>query len=222
MQSRREMHLYFIGDSFINGTGDPEYLGWTGRVCQAASQQGWNITYYNLGVRRETSTDIKHRWFNEALCCLPTSIDARLIFSFGVNDMTVEQGKLRVNLAESLQNTEDILKQAKHYFPVLMVGPAPIADDNFHNQRIANLSQQFNQLCSIINIPYLDVFVPLNTSKIWRQEALENDGAHPAKGGYIEYAQLVLEWQAWQAWLFYIINIDLKIILHLKQAKITH
>jgi lysophospholipase L1-like esterase len=59
------MHLFFIGDSFVNGTGDPDYLGWTGRVCQAGYQQGWKITAYNLGVRRETSAEIKQRWLHE-------------------------------------------------------------------------------------------------------------------------------------------------------------
>lgn len=201
MLSQREMRLCFIGDSFVNGTGDPQHLGWTGRVCQAASQQGIDMTYYNLGVRRETSKDIKSRWLNEVLCRLPNTVEGRLIFSFGANDMTIENKKLRVDLAESLQNTEDILSQAKQYFPVLMVGPAPIADDPSHNQRIANLSQQFNQLCQDINIPYLDVFTPLNYSKIWHKEALENDGAHPRTEGYTEYAQLVIAWQPWQAWL---------------------
>ena len=201
MLSQGEMRLCFIGDSFVNGTGDPQCLGWTGRVCQAAFQQGWDITDYNLGVRRETSREIKSRWLNEVLCRLPTSIKGRLIFSFGVNDMTIENGQLRVDLAESLQNTEDILTDAKQYYPVLMIGPAPIADDQSHNQRIANLSKEYNQLCEKIDIPYFDIFTPLSTSKIWQQEVLENDGAHPRAKGYTEYAQLVIQWQVWQNWL---------------------
>jgi lysophospholipase L1-like esterase len=201
MLPKGEIRLCFIGDSFVNGTGDPQCLGWTGRLCQAASQQGIDITYYNLGVRRETSKDIKSRWLNEVLCRLPDGIEGRLIFSFGANDMTIENRILRVNLAESLQNTEDILTQAKQYFPVLMIGPAPIADDPSHNLRIANLSQQYNQLCHAINIPYLDVFTPLSNSKVWQKEAEENDGAHPKIEGYTEYAKLVIAWQPWQNWL---------------------
>ncbi|MGD1712770.1 hypothetical protein [Dapis sp. BLCC M172] len=49
-----EIRICFIGDSFVNGTGDPDYLGWTGRICQTFYNQGYDIKYYNLGVRRET------------------------------------------------------------------------------------------------------------------------------------------------------------------------
>lgn len=30
------MRICFIGDSFVNGTGDPECLGWAGRICVTA------------------------------------------------------------------------------------------------------------------------------------------------------------------------------------------
>jgi hypothetical protein len=40
------MHLYFLGDSYVNGYGDPEFLGWAGRVCTLASERNLDITYY--------------------------------------------------------------------------------------------------------------------------------------------------------------------------------
>jgi hypothetical protein len=51
----QEVRICFVGESFVNGTGDPECLGWTGRICVGANKKGYDITYYNLGVRRETS-----------------------------------------------------------------------------------------------------------------------------------------------------------------------
>lgn len=51
------MRLCFIGDSFVNGTGDDACLGWAGWICAAARQQGHDVTAYNLGVRRDTSTN---------------------------------------------------------------------------------------------------------------------------------------------------------------------
>jgi lysophospholipase L1-like esterase len=63
--------ICFVGDSFVNGTGDPECLGWTGRICALACQKGHDVTYYNLGVRRETSTDIATRWRDEVSRRLP-------------------------------------------------------------------------------------------------------------------------------------------------------
>ncbi|EAW38620.1 Lipolytic enzyme, G-D-S-L [Lyngbya sp. PCC 8106] len=90
------MRICFVGDSFVNGVGDPSGLGWTGRVCVEAHQYKDEITVYNLGIRRETSADILKRWSGEVSCRLTSEYDSRVVFSFGVNDTTIEQGKTRV------------------------------------------------------------------------------------------------------------------------------
>ncbi len=46
--------ICFIGDSFVQGTGDSESLGWVGRVAAKAQAAGWTMTPYNLSVRRDT------------------------------------------------------------------------------------------------------------------------------------------------------------------------
>jgi hypothetical protein len=56
------MRICFIGDSLVNGVGDPTGLGWVGRVATAARRRGHDITAYNLGIRRDTSGDIAVRW----------------------------------------------------------------------------------------------------------------------------------------------------------------
>jgi hypothetical protein len=48
---KSQIRICFLGESFVNGTGDQEYLGWTGRICVNAHKKGHDITYYNLGVR---------------------------------------------------------------------------------------------------------------------------------------------------------------------------
>ncbi|MEM1172083.1 MAG: GDSL-type esterase/lipase family protein [Cyanobacteria bacterium P01_H01_bin.35] len=194
-----EIRICFIGDSFVNGTGDPDYLGWTGRICQTFYNQGYDITYYNLGVRRETSTDIKNRWFREVSCRLPPEVSGRIIFSFGTNDTTLEAGKTRVERNQSIENTRQILTQVKQFFPVLMISPPPV-DDAQHNIRIANLSDDFSQVCLQLNIHYLDVFTPLITSENWLKEVRQNDGAHPRSSGYCELASLIENWSAWKSW----------------------
>ncbi len=65
------LRICFIGDSFVNGTGDPTCLGWTGRICAAAIARGHDVTHYNLGIRRQTSTDIQARWQEEVSLRLP-------------------------------------------------------------------------------------------------------------------------------------------------------
>lgn len=56
-----DVRIRFIGYSFVNGTGDETTLGWAGRFCAAAAVRGVSVTYYHLGVRRDTSADILRR-----------------------------------------------------------------------------------------------------------------------------------------------------------------
>lgn len=192
------MYICFIGDSLVNGTGDPECLGWAGRICVTACRKGHDLTYYNLGIRGETSADIQARWLGEVTERMFEGCDRRIIFSFGVNDTTLENGKTRVEFNDSIQNAEQILKAAKLLCPVLMVGPPPVVDPG-QSLRIAHLSKQFAWVCHGLSIPYLEVFTPLQTS-VWLEEAAANDGSHPNSAGYAELALLVQSWSSWLAW----------------------
>ncbi|MBE9228712.1 lipase [Phormidium sp. LEGE 05292] len=194
------VQICFVGDSFVNGTGDSECLGWTGRICSTAIKQGHDITYYNLGIRRETSTDIAERWFEEVARRLPESCDRRILFSFGVNDTTIENGKPRVELSKTKENTLQILSIAKNLFSILMVSPPPIVEVE-QNSRIETLSQELAIICEQLNVPYLDVFTPLQKSEFWLKEVAANDSYHPNAAGYSAYANLVQNWDAWQGWL---------------------
>ncbi|HEY9639092.1 MAG TPA: GDSL-type esterase/lipase family protein [Coleofasciculaceae cyanobacterium] len=193
------MRICFVGESFVNGTGDPSCLGWAGRICAAACQQGQDITYYNLGVRRETSMALKQRWHQEVCYRLPPDVDGRVIFCFGVNDTSPDLEGTRVPLDHSLQNAQAILQTACQQFPVLMVSPLPIADAA-QNLRTAKLSQQLALLCNTLSIPYLDAFTPMQASEVWMREVAAGDGAHPGTEGYTELAALVMQWSAWQNW----------------------
>lgn len=191
----KDVRICFIGESFINGTGDSTHLGWTGRLCVALSQQGYSVTYYNLGIRRETSTELSKRWQSEAERRLTADYNNYIVFSFGTNDTTLDNGKLRVELIDSLKNARQILSSIKNY-PVLMVSPPPTADRERH-ARVKVLSEHFSTLCQELTIPYLDVFTPLLNSSVWMAEVEAGDGAHPAAAGYEELAQLVQNWSAW-------------------------
>lgn len=194
-----EVRICFVGESFVNGTGDPECLGWAGRICVNANKKGYDITYYNLGVRRETSANLKNRWLREVSDRLPKNYDGRVIFSFGTNDTTIENGKTRIEVKDSIANVRSILSEAKKLYPILMVSPPPIADQA-QNYRISSLSQQFALVCSEINVPYLDIFSKLKKSNVWLNELEANDGAHPRAAGYQEFAEIVQNWEAWLNW----------------------
>jgi acyl-CoA thioesterase-1 len=55
------MRICFFGDSFVNGTGDDDALGWVGRAVASARHAGRDVTAYNLGVRGDTSADVAAR-----------------------------------------------------------------------------------------------------------------------------------------------------------------
>jgi acyl-CoA thioesterase-1 len=193
-----DIRICFIGDSFVNGTGDPLCLGWTGRVCATTIQRGYPITYYNLGIRRETSADIAARWREECARRLPPTLDGREVLSFGANDTTTEQGRQRVSLAATLHNLRAIVQDARRRYPTLLVGPPPVAEAA-HNARIAALCHAMASVAQELGVPYLPVCERLIQAQTWVQEAAQSDGAHPQQGGYAALAALV---QAWPAWWF--------------------
>lgn len=194
-----DLRICFVGDSIINGTGDPACLGWTGRVCAALIKQGYGVTYYNLGVRRETSGDIAARWRQEVIPRLAHGSEARLVFSFGVNDTTSQGSGSRVPHADSLANTERILRSASVVAPTLMVGPQPIADER-QNVVTAKLARGMQEICASVGVPFLDVFTPLHKSTVWMDEVRAGDGAHPSAAGYAEFAGIVLGASPWREW----------------------
>lgn len=193
------MRICFFGDSFVNGTGDPDCLGWVGRVCAAQLRRGRDLTCYNLGVRRDRSADVRARWRAEALGRLPEGIDGRLVFSFGVNDSIQEGGGARLAPSLTLEHATRILTNAAAWRPTLFVGPPPIAEPSV-NRRIGDLSEALAALCADLDTPYLDIFSRLVRSDRWMTEVASVDGAHPGAGGYAELAEIVADWAAWQRW----------------------
>lgn len=189
--------LCFIGDSFVQGCGDPTLLGWVGRVCAQAIVQGHDLTVYNLGIRGQTSGDIAERWHAEALSRLSAqSFDHRgLVFSFGANDAA--QG---VTLDHTRTHTEAILDQAQGMAPILLVGPAPIADTPSADSHLADICTMMAHCAQCRGIAYLPVFTDLRQNRTWMDEAPANDGAHPGVGGYSVLADRVHAWSAWQGW----------------------
>jgi len=192
----QDIRIFYIGDSFVNGTGDPEKLGWCGRLSIAAQAHGREITHYNLGVRRETSSDILDRFESEVHRRLMEGSQIKIVFSFGVNDMVIEEGKTRVSLDKSIENTSTLLKTALQKGDVIMVGPPPIDDEQI-NGRIKTLDQSFDRLCHSLSVPYISVLEQLLQEPVWLDEVSKNDGAHPKSKGYEVLANIIASHQEW-------------------------
>lgn len=195
-QKPDDHRICFIGDSFVQGTSDPLCLGWTGRLAQRAVANGFRLTHYNLGIRRNTSRDIATRWLAECTARLPAGCVPHAVFSFGVNDTMMENGARRIEEAESIANFRIIVQEAASRYAVLAVGPPPMPDDA-HLQRIAQLDRQFALHAAECRIPYLSVWQALRDDAHWLDEARADDGAHPGRRGYDRLAALVEEWDKW-------------------------
>ena len=195
----RDIRVIFLGDSLVAGVGDPDGAGWVGRVVGGAFAAGMPLTAYNLGVRRETSADVLARWQSEVTPRVADEADCRVVFSFGANDATCENGRPRVAPAESVENLSRALAAARRCaLPVLVVGPPPVNDDG-QQERIRMLSAGFRDVAERAGTPYVDRAEPLRASPLWRRELTAGDGAHPGSAGYALMADLIMP--AWLAWL---------------------
>lgn len=191
-----DIRICFLGDSYTQGTGDDECLGWVGRVCASARHAGHNITAYNLGVRRETSTDIAGRWRAECGPRLLPATENHVVFSFGANDASIVDGQRRVAEDDTLANLRTLLDDARSRYRTLVIGP-PAVPDEAQNARLVQLSKRMHEVAHRCDVPYLELFPQTVTDAGWLSEVRDNDGAHPRAAGYAKIARLIEAWPAW-------------------------
>jgi lysophospholipase L1-like esterase len=190
-----DRRVCFAGDSYVAGVGDPEHRGWVGRIVAESHRGGHPVTAYNLGVRRDTSADVRRRLPAETAARWVAGCDNRLVVSFGVNDTTEVDGAVRVPPERSVENLRAIADDvAARGVPLLVVGPPPVADAE-QNDRIEALDALYAGAVS----PYVSVFGALAGERDWMRAVALGDGAHPGAEGYALLAGLVLP--AWANWL---------------------
>lgn len=191
-----DIRICFVGDSFVQGTCDPFCLGWAGRVASSAHHAGYDLTYYNLGVRRDTSSDIAARWKPECSVRLVPASRRYIVFSFGVNDTTIENGAYRVVPSKSRAHFRTIVGESSATYTVAVVGPPPTADAS-QNVRIRSLSAAFAEEARQLGVPYLSIVETLEKDPVWMSDVVDHDGSHPGARGYARLAELVLQWPEW-------------------------
>lgn len=200
---RRDVRVSVLGDSYVAGVGDAEHRGWVGRVAAWAHVIGLPTTVYPLGVRGDTSADVRNRWADETRLRRSNGSEDRLALSFGVNDASARTGSgrrpTRVDPNRSVGNLVTIIEAAAAAdVPVLVVGPVPVSDEE-HNERTAVLDARFAAACASRGVPYVPVLERLRVDTVWRSELAVLDGAHPGAAGYDRLARLVVG--PWCEWL---------------------
>lgn len=195
------MRACFFGDSFTLGVGDEAGLGWVGRVVARMQGNLADLAAYNLGIRRDTSADILHRWQAEAEARLAPAHPHRLAFCFGANDCADDgAGQPRLSHAETMRNARDILTRALETAPPILIGPPPILDDRAADRRIAALEADLHKLADSCIVPFLPVFDILRRNPAWTSGAGAGDGTHPDAAGYDFLANVIWEWPIFQIW----------------------
>jgi acyl-CoA thioesterase I len=194
-----DRRVFFVGDSLVVGVGDPEHRGWVGRLAERSTREGVPITAYNLGVRRDTSDDVRRRWASEVAVRRVAGSEDRMVVSFGVNDTSAEPHTPRVAAATTVGNLRAVVDEARDVgLPVLVVGPTPVADPA-QNRRLAELDDGFRASCTEAGVPYVAVHASLAAAPEWMAEVDGGDGAHPGAIGYTLLAELVAP--AWRRWI---------------------
>ncbi|MFE6871038.1 GDSL-type esterase/lipase family protein [Kitasatospora sp. NPDC057692] len=202
----RDLRIAFVGDSFTQGIGDPEFRGWVGRAaadCWAELAAGPDrVTVFNLGVRRNTSADVLARCWGETAVRVLPGADNRLVLSVGSNDAVEEGGRPRVAPEECLANVAALLDGARERgLAPLVVGPPPVVGAGAeHLERLLALADGIAGVCAGRGVPFVGVTRELAADREWVAEALAGDGAHPGAGGYRRLADLVLR-GGLRAWL---------------------
>ncbi|MFI6223122.1 GDSL-type esterase/lipase family protein [Nocardia salmonicida] len=194
-----DLRICFIGDSFVQGIGDPEYRGWVGRVLTAT---GPAITAFNLGIRRNTSDDVLRRCWREVDPRAVPGADNRLVISFGSNDAVVEDGTVRVGKARCLDNLATLLAESRERtIHPLVIGPPPVIDGGEeHLRRTMELADAMAELCGSRDVPFVATTERLAEDPTWAGEAMAGDGAHPGSDGYQRLAELILD-GGWHSWI---------------------
>ncbi|MFE9348552.1 GDSL-type esterase/lipase family protein [Streptomyces olivaceus] len=195
----RDIRICFIGDSFVQGIGDPEHRGWVGRVLQATRG---DITAFNLGIRRNTSEDVLRRCWQQVRPRTLPNVDNRLVISFGSNDTIEEGGRARVDPVRCLDNLAMILDESQHQaIAALAVGPPPVINaGEEHLRRVSKLADEMAALCRSRSVPFIATTHDLANDPSWIQEAVAGDGAHPGSGGYQKLTDIILASQ-WHEWI---------------------
>ncbi len=203
----------FMGASTMAGAGDETGLGWPGRLRRQIANAEDKVTFYNLGVRGNSSSLIAERWRAEIGARLSQGMDGLVVLTLGNNDAAeFDSGELRVPLEKTLANARRIVSGCAAMRRVLWISPTPVEEARmpfyshqlgknltFRNARLAHLSMGFSEIAAEFEAPYFDLFTRLQGDPTWRAAIQLRDGLHPDGSGYEAIARHVGEWDAWRA-----------------------
>ena len=178
---------FFFGDSITLGVNDNEQPGgYVSRLALlAAADKAFAMppaTFYNLGARRQTLSQIEARFEQEYTARLMPGIRSRLAFCTGTVD--IKGG------ADPVQLSRDVLRlvtRAKDIAPTLFICPFPVADET-SNKALATFAALAKEACRSLNVPCINIFDALLAQDFC---SLLTDAVHPGPQGNALIARLL-------------------------------
>jgi lysophospholipase L1-like esterase len=189
----------FIGDSFIEGFGDIKNLGWCRRIINIIQNNNpsFQIDYYNLGLRGDTSSQILSRFTRETKTLQLNNKHNILILSFGTNDCISVGDTQRVTFKKSVDNLKNLIESSKEDFnEVLFITPPFLAIDEL-NDKLKTLIPLYIETLDTLNINYINLFELLKNNEPWIHDILSTDLVHPSDEGYEELTNLIYNHPNW-------------------------
>lgn len=193
--------FYFFGDSITLGVNVTAEDVWTGLVATHLTTRGLPVpptTFYNLGVRKNTSKLIAERFHDEYNRRLLPETESYFVIMCGNVDMAMPQDTTVLSVDESLTHTQELLKLAKTKGTVLFLSGTPVKNEE-HNARISKLALLQGKLCAELEIDFVNLHDILSQNATYLQDL--NDGVHPQEMGNVAIADTICQSQTIQDWL---------------------
>lgn len=214
-------HICFFGDGITQGLGDSHRYGWPERLAaleHAAAGEQENLSeeslaLYNLSVAWDSSADIAFRWQTEAIARLHEHHQAGVVFCFGQGDMAeCDDNGVQVSLWDSAAYAESLLCEASMLWPVLWIGPPPVAAQGGTHYssgkaysltlgRVQAINDAYAEIAARKGLPYLDLIKALSRNRDWQDALHAGGGLFPRSAGHQAIAEAVQSWEPWRRWM---------------------
>lgn len=177
------MIFLFFGDSLTLGYGDGGGLGLAGRLALHGPAKRAEDTWYNMGVRANTSRHLLYRWRGEAGRRVSDEAPVRIALCAGTADAA--QG---IPSSESTGHLDTLLTDMASMAEVLLIGPPPVLRDDLRKHLDA-LERQFPSVAARHGATFVSSTALLNSDDAFRQSLQRGDGVHPDAEGYARWAE---------------------------------
>jgi len=204
--------LVVLGDSGVQGWGDPLEGGWCERLRRHWMELPNGPVVYNLGVRGDGLERLSSRLVDEVgrRGELRRQIPQGILIGIGHNDAARvgrPDGRPQLDPDGFLFGMQQLLIQAKSLAPVHVIGLAPVEESAmpyaevlwYGLEAIRHYESLLEEACLEADVPFLPLLSGLLAEPDWRRW-LCSDGLHLNTDGHRQVFERVRQWPALLRW----------------------